>query len=60
VLAEGDRTAQQFATALPSVAVTTIRSGSHSFADAGDAVCEAIVASCRAVTGVNPVTSTLG
>jgi len=60
VLAEGDRTAQQFAAALPSMAVTTIRSGSHSFADAGDAVCDAIVASCRAVTGVNPVTSTLG
>ena len=44
VLAEGDRTAQQFAAALPAVAVTRIASSSHSFADSGDALAAAIVA----------------
>lgn len=60
LLAEGDRTAQQFAAALPTAAVTRIATSSHSFADAGDAVSAAIVASAKAVTEVNSVTSTHG
>lgn len=44
LLAEGDRTAQQFAAAMPSVAVSLIASSSHSFADARDALHATVVA----------------
>jgi len=43
VTARGDRTAQQFRAALPSVAVVELPTASHSFADAGDALADAIV-----------------
>jgi len=41
ILARGDRTAQAFAAACP-VAAVTLDTASHSFADTGEALCEAI------------------